>query len=146
MPATFAGLLRGGPVIGALRYEAQPYVFLVDELDKVADAFNVLCANLQRAYGDLQEINAQLDLNFYGNWQAFGALRRDLIAGEMLDTELGLGYQDECLAIALAYRRKYTSEPGLPPSTAVILHIGLKTGDAEGVVTAGNPAGMLQFP
>ena len=24
--------------------------------------------------------------------------------------------------------------------------IGLKTGDAEGVVSAGNPAGMLQFP
>ncbi len=76
-----------------------------------------------------EEINAQLDLNFYSNWEAFGALRRDLIAGEMLDTEMGVGYQDECLAVALAYRRKYTSEPGLPPSTAVILHIGLKTGD-----------------
>ena len=76
-----------------------------------------------------EEINTQLDLNFYRNWEAFGALRRDLIAGEMLDTEMGLGYQDECLAVALAYRRKYTSEPGLPPSTAVILHIGLKTGD-----------------
>lgn len=31
-----------------------------DELDKVADAFNDLCANLQRAYGDLQQVNAQL--------------------------------------------------------------------------------------
>jgi len=31
-----------------------------DELDQVADAFNVLCANLQRAYGDLQRVNAQL--------------------------------------------------------------------------------------
>jgi len=31
-----------------------------DELDKVADAFNDLSANLQRAYGDLQQANAQL--------------------------------------------------------------------------------------
>jgi len=76
-----------------------------------------------------EEINAQADLNFYRNWQAFAAIQRDLIAGEMINTEYGLGYEDECLAISLAYRRKYTSEPGLPPSTAVLLRIGLKTGD-----------------
>jgi LPS-assembly protein len=76
-----------------------------------------------------EEINAQADLNFYRNWQAFAAVQRDLIAGEMINTEYGLGYEDECLAISLAYRRKYTSEPGLPPSTAVLLRIGLKTGD-----------------
>jgi len=29
-----------------------------------------------------EEINTQLDLNFYRNWEAFGALRRDLIAGD----------------------------------------------------------------
>lgn len=31
-----------------------------DEFDKVTDAFNVLCANLQHAYSDLQQANAQL--------------------------------------------------------------------------------------
>lgn len=76
-----------------------------------------------------EEINSQADINFYRNWQAFAAIRRDLIAGEMLDSEFGLGYEDECLAVAVAYRRKFTSQPGLPPSTAVILRIGLKTGD-----------------
>ncbi|HVZ90449.1 MAG TPA: LPS assembly protein LptD [Rhizomicrobium sp.] len=76
-----------------------------------------------------EEINAQADINFYRNWQAFAAVQRDLIAGEMINTEYGIGYEDECLAVALAYRRKYTSEPGLPPSTAIILHVGLKTGD-----------------
>ena len=76
-----------------------------------------------------EEINAQADLNFYHNWQAFAAIQRDLIAGEMINTEYGLGYEDECLAISLAYRRKYTSEPGLPPSTAVLLRVGLKTGE-----------------
>ncbi len=76
-----------------------------------------------------QEINAQADINFYQNWQAFGAIRRDLLAGQMLDTELGLGYEDECLGISLAYRRKFTADRDLPPSTSVILRFSLKTGD-----------------
>ncbi|HJW40331.1 MAG TPA: LPS assembly protein LptD [Rhizomicrobium sp.] len=79
--------------------------------------------------GQREEINAQADINFYENWQAFGALRRDLLAGQMLDTELGLGYEDECLGISVAYRRKFTTTGDLPPSTTVILRFTLKTGD-----------------
>lgn len=76
-----------------------------------------------------EEITAQADINFYENWQAFGAIRRDLLAGQMLDTELGLGYEDECLGISVAYRRKFTTDRDLPPSTSVILRFNLKTGD-----------------
>ncbi|MFK4726285.1 PAS domain S-box-containing protein [Bradyrhizobium niftali] len=32
-----------------------------DELDKVIDAFNAMCANLERAYGELREANANLE-------------------------------------------------------------------------------------
>ena len=76
-----------------------------------------------------QEITAQADVNFYENWQAFGAIRRDLLAGQMLDTELGLGDEDECLGISVAYRRKFTTDRDLPPSTSIILRFNLKTGD-----------------
>ncbi len=78
-----------------------------------------------------EQINVQGDINFYDNWQAFAAVERDLLAGQMLDTEYGLGYEDECLAISLAYRRKYTFDAiqGVPPSTSVILRFSLKTGD-----------------
>jgi LPS-assembly protein len=76
-----------------------------------------------------QEVTAQADINFYANWQAFGAIRRDLLAGRMLDTELGLGYEDDCLGISVAYRRKFTTDRDLPPSTSVILRFNLKTGD-----------------
>jgi len=79
--------------------------------------------------GQREEINAQADVNFYANWQAFGAIRRDLLAGQMLDTELGLGYEDECLGISVAYRRKFTTDRDVPPSTSVILRFNLKTGD-----------------
>ena len=37
-----------------------------DELDKVVDAFNGMCANLQRAYGDLREVNAKLERDLLG--------------------------------------------------------------------------------
>jgi LPS-assembly protein len=76
-----------------------------------------------------QEVNAQADINFYRNWQAFGALRRDLNASQMLDTEFGLGYEDECLGISLAYRRRFITDRDLPPSTTFILRFNLKTGD-----------------
>lgn len=79
--------------------------------------------------GAREEINAQADINFYRNWQAFGALRRDLLAGQMLDTELGLGYEDECLGVSIAYRRKFTTDRDLPPSTSIILRFNLKTAD-----------------
>mgnify|MGYP001554485876 CR=1 FL=1 len=79
--------------------------------------------------GSREELNFQGDLNFYRNWQAFAAVRRDLIANQFLDTEYGLGYEDDCLAVSLAYRRKYTSDRDLPPSTSIILRFSLKTGD-----------------
>ncbi len=66
------------------------------------------------------------------NWQVFIAAQRDLSNSQFLNTEYGLGYEDECLAISLAYRRKYTSDVilGVPPSTSVILRFSLKTGDS----------------
>lgn len=76
-----------------------------------------------------EEVNAQADINFYENWQAFAAIRRDLIAQQTLDNEFGLGYEDECLAFSIAYRRKYTSDRDLPPSTSIILRLNLKTTD-----------------
>lgn len=78
-----------------------------------------------------EQLNLQGDINFYQNWQAFAAIERDLLGGKMLDTEYGLGYEDECLAISVAYRRKYTFDAiqGVPPSTSVILRFSLKTGD-----------------
>ncbi|HKU54684.1 MAG TPA: LPS assembly protein LptD [Rhizomicrobium sp.] len=79
-----------------------------------------------------EEVNAQADVNVWRNWQVFAAIQRDLTNNQFLNTEYGLGYEDECLAISLAYRRKYISDviQGLPPSTSVILRFNLKTGDS----------------
>lgn len=79
--------------------------------------------------GPREEINAEADINIYRNWQAFGAIRRDLIANKMLDEEFGLGYEDECLGISLAYRKRFTTDRDLPPSSVFILRFNLKTGE-----------------
>ena len=80
-----------------------------------------------------EEVNAQADVNLWSNWQVFLAAQRDLSNKQFLNTEYGLGYEDECLAVSLAYRRKYTSDVvlGVPPSTSVILRFSLKTGDTQ---------------
>ena len=81
--------------------------------------------------GSREELNVQSDLNIYQNWQVFVAGRRDMLANRFLDAEYGLGYEDECLAISVAYRRKYTFDAlqGVPPSTSIILRFSLKTGE-----------------
>jgi len=91
--------------------------------------------------GDCMEVmptlpEASIDLSVYsppfaGLYQ-YSSSERDLSNSQSLNTEYGLGYEDECLAISLAYRRKYTSDRtlGVPPSTSVILRFSLKTGDS----------------
>ena len=79
--------------------------------------------------GSREEINAQADLNVYENWQVFGAIRRDLIANQMLNAEFGFGYEDECLGISLAWKRTYITVEDLPPSTAIVLRFNLKSGE-----------------
>ena len=76
-----------------------------------------------------EEVNAQVDINFYRNWQAFAAIRRDLQAQQTLENEFGIGYEDECFGISLGYRRKYTADRDLPPSTSTVLRLKLKTTD-----------------
>ncbi|MBV9549214.1 MAG: LPS-assembly protein LptD [Alphaproteobacteria bacterium] len=80
-----------------------------------------------------EELTGQADLNVWDSWHLFAAGRRDLLSNQFIDTEYGLGYEDECLAISLAYRRRYTSDLvlGLPPSTAVILRLQFKTGTTQ---------------
>jgi LPS-assembly protein len=80
-----------------------------------------------------EEINVQGDINVWQNWQVFVAAQRDLTNNQFLNTEFGLGYENECLGISLAYRRRYTEDlaQGVPPSTSVILRLSLRTGDTE---------------
>ncbi|HEY5337994.1 MAG TPA: LPS assembly protein LptD [Rhizomicrobium sp.] len=76
-----------------------------------------------------EEVNGQATINLFDNWIGFAGAQRDLATSEMLDDEFGFGYDDECLGISLSYRRIYTRDRDVPPSTAILLRFELKTGD-----------------
>jgi LPS-assembly protein len=76
-----------------------------------------------------EEINAQATLGIFDYWLIYAAARRDLANDEMLGDEFGFGYDDECLGVSLSYRRQYTRDRDVPPSTSVLFRFNLKTGD-----------------
>ncbi|HTQ14126.1 MAG TPA: LPS assembly protein LptD [Rhizomicrobium sp.] len=74
-----------------------------------------------------EEINAQGTLGLWDYWLIYAEARRDLAASQMIDTEFGLGYSDECLGISLSWRRQYTRDRDVPPSSSILLRFNLKT-------------------
>ncbi|MGN6516168.1 MAG: LPS-assembly protein LptD [Rhizomicrobium sp.] len=76
-----------------------------------------------------EEVNGQATIGLWGNWVGFAAARRDLANSQMLDDEFGLGYDDECLKISLSYRRQYTRDRDIPPSTSILFRVKLDTSD-----------------
>jgi len=76
-----------------------------------------------------EEANAQGTIALTDYWLVFAAARRDLANSQMLDDEFGLGYNDECLGISLSYRRQFTRDRDVPPSTSIVLGFHLWTGD-----------------
>jgi len=82
-----------------------------------------------------EEINGQMTVGFLDHWLAFAGARRDLETSQMIDTEYGVGYDDECLGISVSYQRKYTRDRDVLPDTAVLLRFNLKTGQEKAETT-----------
>ena len=82
--------------------------------------------------GEQEQINLTTTLRIYGNWGIFGEARRDLAKGQMLESSVGLTYEDECFVASLGFHRRDTATLNLKPSSAVIFRIGLKTGYTGG--------------
>lgn len=78
-----------------------------------------------------EEINGQMTVGFLDHWLAFAGARRDLAANQMIDSEYGLGYDDECLGVSVSYTRKYTRDRDVLPATAILLRFNLKTGQEK---------------
>ncbi len=79
-----------------------------------------------------EEANGQATIGLTDYWLLFVGARRDLASSQMLDDEFGIGYDDECLGISLSYRRTYTRDRDIPPSTSILVGFHLKTGDQTG--------------
>jgi len=76
-----------------------------------------------------EEVNAQALVNVWENWMVYAAGQRNLATSTMIADELGFGYDDECIGVSLSYRRTYTTDRNVPPSTEVLVRFNLKTND-----------------
>jgi LPS-assembly protein len=76
-----------------------------------------------------EEVNAQALIGLWKYWLVYAAAQRNLADGTMIAAEFGFGYDDECLGISLSYRREYTTDQDIPPSTDVLVRFNLKTSD-----------------
>jgi LPS-assembly protein len=76
-----------------------------------------------------EQVNVQGNVNLFQDWQVFGAVQQDVLTGQLLNTEYGLGYQNDCFGLSLGYRRRYTSDliQGVPPSTDLVLRFNIQT-------------------
>ena len=82
--------------------------------------------------GEQEQISLNTTVIIYGNWGFFGTARRDLAKSQMLESAIGVRYEDECFVASLGFHRRDTATLNLKPASAVIFRLGLKTGLAGG--------------
>jgi LPS-assembly protein len=69
--------------------------------------------------------NARFKVN--PNWVMFGAARYDLRAHEVSQTQLGVGYIDDCLILALNYITDYAYSGSVSVNHTVMMQVSLRT-------------------
>jgi len=81
--------------------------------------------------------SSRLSLN--ENWQLLGAVRYDLKANQLSQTQLGVGYVDDCLILALNYITDYAYSGSVNVNHTFMMQISLRTlgGNSSGQSTTG---------
>lgn len=69
-------------------------------------------------------LNASVPI--FDEWTVYGGLRRDLTLDQMIASNLGLLYRNECFNLILQSMRTYTRDRDVEPNTSFTLRIGFK--------------------
>ena len=81
---------------------------------------------------DREEVNAEAEVRIDDNWSTSAFLQRDLQQGEFVRIGGALSFQNECCAVDLFLRRRFTDSTGAPASTSGGVRIRLLTlGDPD---------------
>ena len=81
---------------------------------------------------DREEITARANVKIDDNWSTSAYMQRDLVLGEFVQVGGALAWQNECCAVEVFLRRKFTSQEDSPASTSVGLRVRLLTlGDSN---------------
>jgi len=91
---------------------------------------------LDRREGLLANVRFKID----ASWLALGGLRYDLVANRVAGAQIGVGYVDDCLILALNYITEYAYNSNRTFNQTVMLQIGLRT---LGGTTVGTGLGAL---
>ena len=66
---------------------------------------------------DRSEANISASYLISDNWEANASLRRDLLANENIEGEIGVIYANECIEVAVSLSRRFTTSNNVPPDT-----------------------------
>ncbi len=69
------------------------------------------------------------------NWLLLGAVRYDILAEQVTATQIGVGYVDDCLILALNYLTEYNYNSTQKSNHAIMLQLGLRTLGGNTVTT-----------
>lgn len=84
----------------------------------------------QPAIGFLEEregITSTAKFKISPNWQTFGGIRYDLKANQLNETQIGMGYVDDCLILAVNYITEYRYNTNDAHNHTVMLQFALRT-------------------
>ena len=84
----------------------------------------------QPIYGSIEDrsqVTTSGTVNFAPNWKAFGALGYDIHNEVVVDTTVGVGYQDECFSLIVSYQDTVDRYSQDSSSSTVMFQVGLRT-------------------
>ena len=74
-----------------------------------------------------EEINAESRVALTDTWSVYGDFRRDMEKETMISQSAGVAWENECIILSVGYRRRFTRDRDVEPSTSVLLRLDLKT-------------------
>ena len=74
-----------------------------------------------------KEFSGTTRIKLWTNWYLEAAARRDLVRDKMISSSGALVFSNECAEIALQFKRRFTRDRELAPSSAFTVRIRLKT-------------------
>jgi LPS-assembly protein len=80
-----------------------------------------------------EEFAGSTRLKLWENWYFEASARRDLVRNKMISSGGGLVFSNECAEVAFQYKRRFTRDRELQPSSSFTVRIRLKTfGESSG--------------
>ncbi len=106
--------------------------------DRFSGSLNYLDIGAEPFYGrddSEHQIWSSLSYGWENGFSVFGGARFDLKESKLVEDNIGIGYEDECTALALTYKEDYDSDISDSIERSIFFRVELKTLGSAGVGT-----------